>query len=403
MTSLYVHIPFCEHKCSYCDFYSIVQRDTTDAFIEALCNEIRMRGALLKDKKPIETVFFGGGTPSLLSSEQMKKIVEVLRTEFSYADNCEWTMEANPGTVTEESLKDFRSLGFNRLSFGVQSFNEPELKFLERIHSVEQVYKGVEFARKAGFENINVDLMFGVPGQTLDSVKHSIDCALSLNTEHISAYSLIYEEGTPLYNQLTRQEFEPLDEDLDATMYEYVMHRLAFAGFMQYEVSNYALPGRECKHNLAYWQSREYLAFGPSAHGYVNSTRYWNFRSLHRYLELLGNNTLPTLNQELLTADDIMFENIFLGLRSNGVLLRDFNARYAVDLVQHIKHNHPWMFDEGLVIADERLHLSSEGYLNCDSITLDLISSVEVAVQRDWRMVGPAEEPNFVEFSVPKL
>ncbi|MFM8179014.1 MAG: radical SAM family heme chaperone HemW, partial [Candidatus Kapaibacterium sp.] len=203
MTGLYIHIPYCQHKCSYCDFYSIEKTADIPSFVTTLCKEIRMRAeSAVALKEPFTTVFFGGGTPSLVVPSDMERIIRALRDSYAFSDECEWTMECNPGTVTCDSLTSYKGLGMNRLSFGVQSFHESELRFLERIHDASDVVKGVDGARRAGFDNINLDVMFALPGQTEERLSHTLRNIVSLGPEHVSAYSLIYEEGTPLHARL---------------------------------------------------------------------------------------------------------------------------------------------------------------------------------------------------------
>jgi oxygen-independent coproporphyrinogen-3 oxidase len=300
MRGIYVHIPFCQHKCSYCDFYSVVQLQFTEQFVRALCQEMQLYAERMPElaEQPIATVFLGGGTPSLLPLPQLEAIVRQLRALFPIAEDAEWSIEANPGTVDLERLRAIRALGFRRISFGVQSFQEAELRFLERIHTPQEARAAVEWAHAAGFDSINVDLMFAIPGQTLRSWERTLQEALALAPHHISAYSLIWEPGTPLYARWQRGEVHPVAEELDTQMYALVAQFLEAAGYVHYEVSNFARPGHCCRHNLLYWHGQEYLAVGPSAHGFLRGRRYWNVRSLHGYVRRIAAGELPIAGME---------------------------------------------------------------------------------------------------------
>ncbi|MBI3259186.1 MAG: radical SAM family heme chaperone HemW [Ignavibacteriae bacterium] len=350
MFGIYVHIPFCEKKCIYCDFYSIERTEHIASFVDTLCNEITLR-AKQSDSYPSATsVFFGGGTPSLLSPEQLERIITTIRNHYAIDQDAEWTMECNPGTISHESLSGYRNLGINRLSFGVQSFNESELAFLHRIHSPKQAEEAIALARSAGFNNVNLDVMFALPEQTMESWKHTLEKVIALAPEHISAYSLIFEEGTPLFTMLQRGTVHEANEENDAEMYEYAINRFAKAGYTQYEVSNFAQNGRECLHNCTYWCGDDYLAFGPSAHGLTDGTRYWNYRSLTRYTELLTNNELPAANSEKLSLDERMFERAFLELRAKGIRIHEFQTDFGINILQALGKELELWESEGLTM-----------------------------------------------------
>ncbi|MFM8437301.1 MAG: radical SAM family heme chaperone HemW, partial [Candidatus Kapaibacterium sp.] len=347
MTGLCIHIPYCQHKCSYCDFYSIEKTADIPSFVTTLCKEIRMRAeSAVALKEPFTTVFFGGGTPSLVVPSDMERIIRALRDSYAFSDECEWTMECNPGTVTRDSLTAYKGLGMNRLSFGVQSFHESELRFLERIHDASDVVKGVDGARRAGFDNINLDVMFALPGQTEERLSHTLRNIVSLGPEHVSAYSLIYEEGTPLHARLLRGDIRKLPEEDDARMYELTIDFLESQGYRQYEVSSFAKEGHRCRHNLCYWTGSNYLAFGPSAHGYVGDTRYRNVRNISRYMDAVDSGRLPTIGTETLRHDQVLFENVFLGLRSTGVHVGRLMASHGCDVASIIRQDESWMEEE---------------------------------------------------------
>lgn len=385
MPGLYLHIPYCQHKCSYCDFYSIEKTSDIPAFVTVLCSEIRMRKRESSGfHEPFTSVFFGGGTPSLVSPTNMERIISTLHECYTFSDECEWTMECNPGTVTPSSLSAYKALGINRLSFGVQSFHEAELRFLERIHDASAVVASVEAARDAGFGNINLDVMFALPNQTIDGLRETLRRIVALRPEHVSAYSLIYEEGTPLHAKLLRGEVDKLAEEEDARMYEVAVAFLEEHGYAQYEVSNFAKDGRRCRHNLCYWEGRNYLAFGPSAHGYVGTTRYRNVRNITRYMDAITEGRLPTIGSETLRPDQLMFESIFLGLRSTGVNVEQLKRYDGCDLAAIIRDEEAWMESEGYLVIDETVRLTMKGFLVCDDLTLSIIHRVERRMNTTW-------------------
>jgi oxygen-independent coproporphyrinogen-3 oxidase len=403
MRGLYLHIPFCSKKCIYCDFYSLETTQHIGVFVETLVQEIRLRSAMLSpEQHRVNTVFFGGGTPSLLTVQQMERIIEELHKHFQFTgfdanavessdESTEWTMECNPGTVTVESLMGYKSLGINRLSFGVQSFFASDLEFLSRIHSRSEAVQAVETARKAGFDNINLDLMFALPNQTLEHWQANVQTALALETEHVSAYSLIFEEGTPLNAMKLRGEVRPQSDDDDAALYEWTMEAFAKHGYEHYEVSNFCKPHKHCRHNTLYWQGEEYVAFGPSAHGYlVHSAgtlheRYWNVRSLKRYSDMVAEQTLPVVNHEHLGRREQLFERAFLELRSRGIRLAEFQRDFDIDLCAVLAPLFAKYDGEHFLrVQHGRLSLTARGYVLCDAISADVITALERYVGEPW-------------------
>lgn len=376
MYGVYLHVPFCEKKCSYCDFYSIESTVHMDRFVDALFREIDLR-AQQYDGTPITSVFFGGGTPSLLNPETIAGINTALKQTFAIADDAEWTMECNPGTVTDSRLAGYHGAGVNRVSFGVQSFTATELEFLDRIHSASEAEQAMLAARNAGFDNVNMDIMFAVPGQTLQTLSYNLERLLELSPDHISAYSLIYERGTPLYSQLKKGLVTPIPEELDAEMYHKVITTLTDAGYEQYEVSNFAKAGMACRHNLTYWHAESYIAVGPSAHGFIGTTRYWNKRSLTAWMADVCAGQFPEANREELGADELLAEYLFLHLRANGIPLSDVQERFNMDLESSLQPDLRYWLDEGFVtISDGLLRLTSEGYRVCDELTVKLMEKI---------------------------
>jgi oxygen-independent coproporphyrinogen III oxidase len=377
MNGLYIHVPFCEKKCTYCDFYSIESTGLIDRFVATLCKEIELRCATLDSSFTANTVFFGGGTPSLLSPDQVAHIIATLSKHVTIAPNSEWTMECNPGTISLESLTGYRAAGVNRVSFGIQSFSQPELDFLTRIHSIQQALDAIPTARAAGFTNINADLMFALPPQTVESLQHSLHTLISLEPDHISAYSLVYEPGTPLHAQLGKGLVVPHNEEFDAEMYHIVMRTLQYAGYEQYEVSNFAQPGKQCAHNLMYWHGHDYLAFGPSAHGLVKSERYWNHRSLSTWMSKVNDGFLPHANTETLSASEQAVEYAFLHVRSDGLSFPDFFKRFNFNLQPLLEpHLNHWLDAQFVTLKNGTLRLTPEGYRVCDEITLRVVEAI---------------------------
>lgn len=367
---LYFHIPFCEHKCEYCDFYSITQMEQTEQFVAALIREIELRAPDLQDEA-FQTVFFGGGTPSLLTPDQMSCIWQKIHSHFRILPDAECTLESNPGTLTFEKLAAFRSLGFNRLSIGVQSFNPVELRFLGRIHSVEQVLENFTHARNAGFENINIDLMTAFPGITRRSFGHSLEQVLQLRPEHISCYTLIFEPGTVFYKRMLRGELQPLAESEEAEYYELAAEELGAHGYLQYEISNFARSSQlVCRHNLIYWRHQPYFGFGPSAHSFYQNQRFANKRSLAAYLKALAAGKLAVDFRETLTENQLMFEYIFLHLRlKEGLDLQDFYRRFGADFSRMYEKRIDQLIRAALIEIDERrVRLTPGGWMLADAV-----------------------------------
>lgn len=376
---LYVHVPFCQHKCSYCDFYSVVRLEAIERFVDAVCHEIELRRRLLDAPVTVVTMFWGGGTPSLLSAQQAERIARAIFDAFTFADGFEWTIEANPGTLDAAKLRCYRQLGVNRISFGVQSFNEVELRFLERIHSADDAVRAVEEARAAGFTNINIDLMFALPGQTAELYRRTLERACQLAPEHISAYSLIYEPGTPLYAQLQRGAIVPLTEDEEAALYRLTVEVLATNGYEQYEVSNFARGQQyRCRHNLLYWRRGQYIGFGPSAHSHWKNARWSNVRSLHQYLAALEEGRLPVASTEVLTVEQQQIEAIFLGLRAEGIDLQQFRQCFGLDVEAIGGELFRQWCELGLARRNGSvIRLTAEGYAVCDELTLQLLEVLD--------------------------
>jgi putative oxygen-independent coproporphyrinogen III oxidase len=329
---LYVHIPFCSSRCSYCDFATdLYQGELAERYVRALIEEIRStphRG------ENVDTVYFGGGTPSLLIPSQLEHILASLHDGFQVEDSSEITLEINPGSVTEEKLRAFRSLGINRASFGAQTFDDAELAKLGRSHSAADALQTFSDLRSAGFTNVSFDLIAGLPGQTLPGWRRNIKQALELNPEHLSFYLLEVHSGTPLAEHIRRGIQPQPDDDLAGVMYEWMLEHAANAGYEHYEISNLCRPGFHSQHNVKYWTGAPYYGFGCSAHSYDGRARRWsNQRDVLKYTELVENGVSPVVEEQQLSDTDVRAEAVFLGMRlMQGVDLRRYRESFGVDL-----------------------------------------------------------------------
>jgi oxygen-independent coproporphyrinogen-3 oxidase len=380
VASLYIHIPFCERKCLYCDFYSVEGTEMVEGFLTALLREISLRGEGT-DPATFETIFFGGGTPSLLEAEQVERILSRLRSVFRVSRDAEVTLEANPGTLTKEKLQAFRSLGVNRISLGIQSFHEPELRALGRIHDRAEAFHSIACARDAGFENISLDLIYSIPGQTATSWEDNLRTAVTLAPQHVAAYSLIVEEGTPLARMVGAGKIRTNPVNLEAEMYERTMEFLGARGYEHYEISNYALAGFRCRHNWAYWSHENYFGFGPSAHSFWKESdgkggrRWWNVADLSTYRDRLEDGSLPVEAEEDVGPREMLDERIFLGLRSGGLDMQRLSLDFGYDFEGRRGELIRWMIEGGLALLERRvLRLTPKGYLLCDEICTRLLS-----------------------------
>ena len=355
---LYLHIPFCIKKCDYCDFLSGPStRAGQEAYIYALLREIKAVSAL--ENRPVDTVFIGGGTPSVPECDVMEKLLQGMPESFCFQKDAEITIEANPGTLTPKKLELYRKYGINRISIGLQSPKDEELKVLGRIHNYEQFQESYQMARAAGFSNINTDLMFAIPGQSYEGWMENLRIVAELGPEHISAYSLIIEEGTPF----SKRELDLPDEDTEYRMYEDTAKVLEEYGYHQYEISNYARGGQECRHNEGYWQRKDYIGLGLGAASLIGNERFTNTADMQEYLEKSGNPEQIRNNREILTREDEMAEFMFLGLRmTEGVSKAEFQEYFGIAIekiygkvLEKYKH-------QGLLVEKEdRIFLSRAG------------------------------------------
>lgn len=332
MLGLYIHVPFCAQKCYYCDFNSYkINGNQKKEYLINIEREMKFYKDEFKDKC-FDTVFFGGGTPSILTVDELKELVNNINENFNIKKDAEITIECNPGTINREKLEAMKEMGINRLSIGLQATQNYHLKSIGRIHTYEEFEKNYYDALDIGFKNINIDLMYALPNQKTQEWKDTLDKIIKLNPSHISAYSLILEEGTKLYDMYQNKEFELLDEDTDINMYNYTIDTLKRHGYKQYEISNYSKEGLECKHNIIYWKCDNYLGLGPGASGFIGDTRYSNIEDICEYNKCIMQNIRPVSEKIELTKKDKIEEFIFMGLRMNeGINIDVFKERFDTD------------------------------------------------------------------------
>jgi len=372
-TAIYIHIPFCDHKCIYCDFYSIINYDNLHNYLSAIKKEIELRGKEFSEDREVISIFFGGGTPSFMLPEYIGEIIKSINNNFSVRNDAEITLETNPGTVNKKKLKEFLSVGINRISIGIQSFNDDELKFLTRIHDSQTAIETVNSAAESGFNNISIDLIFNLPSQTKKMWRKNLDIAVGLPITHISAYSLILERGTILKKMVLDGKVQMQDPDHDADLYETTIKVLTENEFIQYEVSNFAKNNLECIHNNAYWRYKDYLGFGTSAHSFINGKRWWNYSSLNFYLEKM-NNYNPIAGEEILTNNQMHDEYIMLAMRSYGLDINEYIKRFGSIWISKVKNDLSEYQTKGyLSIDDKFIKFTPKGYTLCDEIISKLL------------------------------
>ena len=368
-TAVYIHIPFCDHKCIYCDFYSIISYENTNSYLNSLLKEIDFYSKKYSDERKINSIYFGGGTPSFMEPEYIGTIINSIKSKFNVYDNAEITLETNPGTVSKEKLEGFRNAGINRISIGIQSFNKEELEFLTRIHNAETAINTVNDAAVTGFDNISVDLIFNLPKQTKEKWRDNLYVLSGLPVKHVSAYSLILEHGTILNKMVLDGKVQMQDEDYDADLYEYAIDFFERNGFNQYEVSNFSKPGFECIHNLAYWRYKDYLGFGTSAHSFVNGKRWWNYSSVKFYNDAVLKNNHAAAGEETLSVNQKLDEYVMLAFRSYGLDLNEMQKLFGDNWRnKNLEYISKLINDNYMIEKDSLLKLTSKGYSLCDEI-----------------------------------
>ena len=370
-SGIYLHIPFCKTKCIYCDFYSVTKRDDSiDKFVNCLVKEIKLNKNRL-ESTIFDTIFFGGGTPSVLTENQLENILNTLYENFNIDKKVEITLECNPGEITFEKLTHFRKIGINRLSIGFQSFSEKNLKFLGRLHSSKQSISTFSHARKAGFENINIDLIYDIPKQKIKDWKEDLFLGTSLEPEHISAYSLTVEKNTVLHSMVKNKTAIMPSEEIDKKMFLSTISYLEQKNYIHYEISNFSKKNKECAHNLHYWRLEPYLAFGPGAHGFDGKKRWWNKKSIDYYINQIDQNILPIEFEETLSKKDSFNETIMNGLRLiEGAKIQKLDSLINQNLENYIDsftEKWPYINNNG-----KNLSLNKKGLLFADEIIADL-------------------------------
>ena len=377
MAGLYLHVPFCSSKCSYCAFYSVTNNQLKQDYIEAVCKELYLRKHFFQDihlknnqfAPVVNTVYFGGGTPSCLDESDFEKIFNAIYDCFGTSFE-EVTIECNPDDITLPYAKILKKYA-NRISLGIQTFNNDQLKFINRRHNAEEAIKAVNIIKEVGISNISIDLIFGFPKETLADWLFDINQAINLDVQHVSAYSLMFEEGTKLYHLLQKEEIEQILEELSVEMYDVLIDKLSEAGLAQYEISNFAKPGFESRHNSSYWNETPYLGVGPSAHSYNLSTRSWNVSNVSQYVKSISKGILPLEEEQI---DEITRYNdlITTALRTKeGIHLNALQEDYA----QYLLEQSSEFIKEGTIIktSDNRLALTRKGYYISDAIMAELI------------------------------
>ena len=373
MAGIYLHIPFCKTRCIYCDFYSTTRSELKSRYVQALCRELEMRKEYLKGEE-IETVYFGGGTPSQLGQEDFELIFDTIRTHYGLTHCREITLEANPDDLSKEYLQMLASLPFNRLSMGIQTFDDATLKLLRRRHNARTAIEAVSRCRQAGFHNISIDLIYGLPGETKERWINDLQQAIELDVEHISAYHLTYEEDTPIYKMLKQHQISEVDEDSSLEFFTLLIEHLRKAGFEHYEISNFCRPGKYSRHNTSYWKGIPYLGCGPSAHSFDGTTREWNVSSIDLYIKGIEENQ-RAFEIEYLDKTTRYNEFIITTIRTVwGAPIEKLKQTFGNELWEYCrKMAAPYLENGKLEIHDGVLRLTREGIFISDSIMSDLL------------------------------
>jgi len=373
MAGIYIHIPFCKRRCIYCDFFSTTQSEKKPTYIHTLCQELEMRKNYLEGEE-IETIYLGGGTPSQLTEKELNEIFTSLYNIYKVKEDAEITLEANPDDLTPEYVSMLRRLPINRISMGIQTFQEETLKQLHRRHTARQAIEAFHRCREADFRNISIDLMYGLPGETLDTWKEDLQQAIALHPEHISAYHLIYEEGTALWKLREEHQVEEADEDLSVTLFKTLIDELKQAGYQHYEISNFCLPGLHSRHNSSYWTGKKYLGCGPSAHSYDGTSRQWNVSSLEKYIHAIHQGK-PDFEIEELDLYTRYNDFVITSIRTSwGMSLSHLRMVYGEELYRYcLRMSKPHLSQGVLEIKEDTLKLTQEGIFISDGIMSDLL------------------------------
>lgn len=373
MAGIYLHIPFCQKRCIYCDFFSTTQSEKKAAYVKTLCRELEIRKSYLQGEA-VETIYLGGGTPSQLSPEELEEIFAYIYKVYEVKPDAEITLEANPDDLTPEYIANLRRLPINRLSMGIQTFREDTLKLLNRRHTAQQAIRAFYQCREAGFRNISIDLMYGLPGETLENWEEDLRQAIALNPEHISAYHLIYEEDTALWKLREQHQVEEANEDLSLDLFSTLIDKLAHAGYQHYEISNFCRPNLHSRHNSSYWTGKKYLGCGPSAHSFDGHSRQWNIASLDEYMKGIQNGSIVHETEKL---DLYTRYNDFVITRIRtcwGMPLSHLREEFGEELYHYcLRMSKPHQEQGMLEIANGTLRLTRKGIFVSDGIMSDLL------------------------------
>ena len=376
MAGLYIHIPFCESRCIYCGFYSTTLSSLKDDYVDAVCHEMEIRHHYLPDAdRHIDTIYLGGGTPSTLSGVQLEKIFDCIYNKvYCGCHPTEITMECNPDDITEDMADIISTLPVNRVSMGAQTFNDDRLHFLHRRHTAEDVRTAVDRLRKKGIDNISVDLMYGLPDETLEDWESDIQDLLALNIDHISAYSLMIEENTVLYDMKEKGLIEEADEELSRTMYEELIRQTEAKGYEHYEISNFALPGKRSRHNSSYWNAIPYIGIGAAAHSYDMKSRQWNISDVRKYIDNINRDIIPA-EKEVLDISTRYNDMITTSLRtSDGINMTYVKETYGNKYVKFLLENsHQYLIRNLMELIDDNIRITREGLFVSDAIMSDLM------------------------------
>jgi len=373
MAGIYIHIPFCRKRCHYCDFFKTTDLRSKNRVFESLKSELIIRSGELASEE-INTIYLGGGTPSVFVVGELKELLETIKSNFSVSPEAEITMEANPDDLTPANLSYLREVGYNRLSMGIQSFSEQDLKLMNRRHGVFQAVQSVKWAKKAGFSNISIDLIYGLPNQNLEEWERNVKTAIELDVQHISAYNLTYHEGTVFYDQLKQGILNELPDELSLQQFQLLIQKLKTAGFEHYEISNFCKPGFYSRHNSSYWKNEKYLGIGPSAHSFDLVSRRWNASSIQEYLNGIENNQ-PYSESEILSVYDRYNDYIITSLRTVWGVSEDLIGRkFPGEFLGHFQEIKKKYLSAGYVsISNDKVCLSQEGLFISDKIMADFM------------------------------
>ena len=372
MAGIYLHIPFCKQACNYCDFHFSTSLKMKASFVDALLTEIELRKSVF-DQQTINSIYFGGGTPSLLSEEDLTRIFETLFTSFRVSPLAEITLEANPDDLSPEKIKVLKNTPINRLSIGIQSFRDEDLRFMKRAHNAKEALSSIKSCKQAGFTNLSVDLIYGTPGMDTSAWLENLNIAFDLDIPHISSYALTVEPNTELHHQILHQKVSNLDENQSAAQFELLTSQMKRNGYEQYEISNFCKPGAYSKHNSSYWKKDMYLGLGPSAHSFYDNKRLWNVSNNTTYVKSLAQNLLP-LQEEVLSLEDRYNEYVMTSLRTKwGCSIAEIETNFSSELAAYFRNEiELYVSTQNVLVKNEVYYLSEKGKLLADKIASDL-------------------------------